>query len=138
MKTYYAVIDTNVLVSALLKPSSIPGQVLKHVFVGRIIPLIDGRIIDEYRDVLMRPKFQFEVDSIERLITEYEKCAINVKAAPSTEVFIDRDDVIFYEVAMEKQSESAYLVTGNLKHYPLKPFIVTAREMLEIISEIEE
>jgi hypothetical protein len=42
--------------------------------------------------------------------------------------------LIFYEVAMEKRDSDAYLVTGNQKHYPIKSFIVTPAEMLEILS----
>ena len=41
---------------------------------------------------------------------------------------------MFYEVVMEKrQTEDAYLVTGNIKHFPTELFIVTPREMMEII-----
>lgn len=44
------------------------------------------------------------------------------------------DDLIFYEVTMEKRDEDAYLVTGNQKHYPIRDFIVTPAEMMEIIK----
>ena len=44
------------------------------------------------------------------------------------------DDLIFYEVVMEKRDEDAYLVTGNQKHYPIRNFIVTPAEMMEIIE----
>ena len=46
---------------------------------------------------------------------------------------VDMDDLIFYEVAMEKRDDDAYLVTGNQKHYPIRDFIVTPAEMMEII-----
>lgn len=55
---YYAVIDTNVLVSAMLKWESNPGIVMELVFGGIIIPLINAPIIKEYKEVLSRPKFQ--------------------------------------------------------------------------------
>lgn len=48
------------------------------------------------------------------------------------------DDLIFYEVAMEKRDNDAYLVTGNQKHYPIRAFIVTPAEMMKIIQEGEE
>ncbi len=44
------------------------------------------------------------------------------------------DDLIFYEVAMETRDDDSYLVTGNQKHYPIKDFIVTPAEMIEIIK----
>ena len=46
----------------------------------------------------------------------------------------DPKDLVFYEVVMEeRKEEEAYLVTGNIRHFPNKPFIVTPREMLDII-----
>ena len=48
----------------------------------------------------------------------------------------DAKDVVFYEVVMEKRKrDSAYLVTGNIKHFPKESFIVTPREMLDILEE---
>ena len=54
---------------------------------------------------------------------------------PSGEILIDMDDLVFYEVAMEKRDDDAYLVTGNQKHYPIKDFIVTPAEMMDIIDK---
>jgi len=51
---------------------------------------------------------------------------------------IDMDDLIFYEVAMEKRDDDVYLVTGNQKHYPIRDFIVTPAEMMEIIENTEK
>ena len=57
---------------------------------------------------------------------------------PTGEILIDMDDLIFYEVAMEKREEDAYLVTGNQKHYPVKDFIVTPAEMMQILENEKE
>lgn len=46
----------------------------------------------------------------------------------------DMDDLVFYEVAMEKREDGAYLVTGNQKHYSVRDFIVTPAEMMEILN----
>ena len=46
------------------------------------------------------------------------------------------DDLIFYEIAMEKRDDDAYIVTGNKKHYPVREFIVTPSEMLNILNEM--
>lgn len=43
--------------------------------------------------------------------------------------------IVFYEVALSH--EDAFLVTGNIKHYPVTPIVVTPAEMLEIIAERE-
>ncbi len=54
---------------------------------------------------------------------------------PTGEILIDMDDLVFYEVAMEMRDDDAYLVTGNQKHYPIRNFIVTPAEMMEIIEK---
>lgn len=53
----------------------------------------------------------------------------------STENFPDPKDIVFYEVALSK--EDAFLVTGNKKHFPKKPIVVTPAEMLEILQHKE-
>lgn len=55
----YGVIDTNVLVSAMLKWNSVPGPVLRHVFAGNLVPVFNNKILEEYREVLLRKKFHF-------------------------------------------------------------------------------
>lgn len=57
---YYAVIDTNVIVSAMIKWNSIPGNILQYALVGYIIPVLNEKIVKEYRTVLMRPKFHYD------------------------------------------------------------------------------
>ena len=54
--------------------------------------------------------------------------------AATGKILPDMKDLPFYEVVMEKREENAYLVTGNLKHFPSEPFIVTARQMLDILD----
>ena len=135
---YYAVIDTNVLVSALLRGSSVPGMILREALTGRIIPLLNDGILEEYRDVLTRRKFRFDRSAVEVLISGIIKRGVFVDAEPVEETVIDPDAAIFYEVVMERRSEGeAYLITGNIKHFPVKHFIVTPREMLEILENAE-
>ncbi len=56
---YYAVIDTNVLVSAMIKWNSVPGNIMELTFDGSIVPILNEQIVKEYREVLTRPKFHF-------------------------------------------------------------------------------
>ena len=131
---YYAVIDTNVLVSAMLKFDSVPGSVLELAFSGTIVPLINQHIVDEYRDVLSRPKFHFTNGIIETVVGEIARLGIFIDAEELEVALPDPKDRVFYEVVMEeRKSEEAYLVTGNIKHFPAKPFIVTPRQMIDII-----
>lgn len=59
-----------------------------------------------------------------------KKYGVEVFQQPTGEILVDMDDLIFYEVAMEKREDDAYLVTGNQKHYPVKDFFVTPAEMM--------
>ena len=133
---FYAVIDTNVLVSAAMKPESIPGQVLELVLDGVIVPVLNKTIIEEYRDVLLRPKFDFPEQVVKDILSEIDGHGIYVDAEPIDIDFPDPKDLVFYEVVMEeRKEEDAYLVTGNVKHFPGNPFIVTPRQMINIILE---
>lgn len=131
---YYAVIDTNVLVSAMLKWKSVPGSIVELSFQGPIIPLVNDAILKEYRGVLSRPKFHLTEDIVADIITSIAEKAVRVDAEHIDIDLPDPKDRFFYEVVMEeRKDEDAYLVTGNIKHFPVKPFIVTPREMLNII-----
>ena len=134
--TYYAVIDTNVFISALLskQPDSATVQVLDAVIDGKIIPLYHQDILAEYDEVLHRSKFHFKEETIQLVLHAVKQFGIEVFPQPSGEILIDMDDLIFYEVAMEKREDDAYLVTGNRKHYPIRDFIITPAEMIAIIN----
>ena len=78
---YYVVLDTNVVVSALFNISSVPGMILQEALAGRIIPLLHEDILDEYNDVLHRPKFKFDRRDIEIALTGLIKRGIFLDAA---------------------------------------------------------
>lgn len=131
---YFAVLDTNVLVSALLSKSSVPAEILDEAANGSIVPLFNDEILAEYEDVLHRRKFPFTAREVRVLIEAIKSRGVHVEAGPVDAVLPDLDDVVFYAVVMEKRKdEDAYLVTGNQKHFPKEPFIVTPKEMLDII-----
>ncbi|MCD7725199.1 MAG: putative toxin-antitoxin system toxin component, PIN family [Clostridiales bacterium] len=135
---YYAVIDTNVLVSAMLRWNSLPGSVIQNVFEGIIVPVLNKEIVKEYREVLMRPKFHLPNEIVENFIEALEEKGIYIDASPLEMELVDPKDKIFYEVVMEeRKEEDAYLVTGNIKHFPKEPFVVTPREVKEIIQGIK-
>lgn len=133
---YYAVLDTNVIVSAMLRWQSVPGSVLELAFDGVIVPVLNEEIVAEYRNVLARPKFHLTEEIIEDVIADMTERSVFVDAEALEWGLPDAKDKVFYEVVMEEcKSEDAYLVTGNLRHFPAKPFVVTPREMLDIIIE---
>ena len=133
----YAVVDTNVIVSALIakNPDSPPRQVFRAMLSGDIIPLYHSDILDEYEEVLGRKKFHLKKETIQTVLEAIRQFGVEVMPIPTGEILIDMDDLVFYEVAMEKCDDDAYLVTGNQKHYPVRDFIVTPAEMLEILRK---
>lgn len=114
----YAVIDTNVIVSALLarNPQSATVKVLEAFWQGKIVPLVNDEIIDEYDEVLRRPKFGFHEELVAAVVEGIKQGAVSAERVKTREAFPDPKDAVFYEVALSK--EDAYLITGNIKHFP--------------------
>lgn len=137
---FYVVIDTNVLVSAGLKPTSNPGIILQLVHNGTIVPVINNKILEEYNEVLSRSKFKFNVNQINEIIGNIITKGIYVDEEHIDIKLLDEKDRVFYEVTMKsKEERDTMLVTGNLKHFPIKPFIVSPKELCDIIiKEISE
>ena len=136
---YYAVIDTHVIVSAMLKWDSIPGSILELALDGPITPVLNHEILDEYRQVLLRPKFHLTERIVGDLLDNIIARAVFADAHKLMLELPDPKDVVFYEVTMEqRKTEDTYLVTGNLKHFPSECFVVTPRQMLDIIVNNEK
>ena len=131
-----AVIDTNVLVSALLSKhrDAATVRVLRAMLNGGFIPLYHRDILEEYAEVMRRPKFRLADREIEMVLESIRRYGLEVEPHPTGEPFVDADDLIFYEVAMEKRDEDAWLVTGNQRHFPVKPFIVTPAEFMAMLE----
>ena len=137
-KKIYAVIDTNVLVSSLFSKDgkSNPALVISAVFRGAITPLFNETIIEEYRDVLSRDKFKFNPILIDNLLSSFIAHGICTNPADTgKEDFPDPDDIVFYEVTLSV--EGTYLITGNIKHFPSKSFVITPAQMVEILRNNE-
>lgn len=137
--SYYAVLDTNVLISSLLtrNKDAATARVIYAITSGDIIPLYSKEIVEEYTEVLHRAKFPFSEESARGVLEVIRQFGISVDPSPTSEILVDPDDLVFYEVVMEKRDEDAYLVTGNIKHFPRKDFIVTPAEMMVIIDARE-
>lgn len=131
---YYAVIDTNVLVSAALKWKSVPGSIIDLAFNDIIVLLVNKEILKEYQTVLLRPKFHLTEEIVQDILGEISAHAVSISEEPVDIDLPDPKDRVFYEVTMEARKD-AYLVTGNFKHFPSKPFVVTSRQMLDLILE---
>lgn len=132
----YAVIDTNVIVSALLTSNeeSNPNKVMDAVNNGVLTPLYNDEIESEYKKVLHYPRLKLLEEQIDTFISTLQRFGIKTERTKETEeLFPDPDDIVFYEVRMSV--DDSYLVTGNLRHFPKKPFVVTPAEMVSILKE---
>ena len=133
----YVVLDTNILVSALWCKDGKPASIVQKVLAQEISLCYDYRILSEYVDVLNREKFSFIPSEIEDIISALEAFGISVVVEQDTAVvddnitFIHEDDRAFYDVA---KFCNASLITGNNRHYPDEPFIMTPAEFLEEYS----
>ena len=136
----YAVIDTNVFISALITKNkdSATIKIYEAIADGKITPLYHMDILSEYNEVLHRKKFGFSDEKIQRLLNMIVKYGIEVYPEATGEMLVDMDDLIFYEVAMKKRDKGSYLITGNLKHFPVKNFIVTPAEMITILDNMRK
>lgn len=134
----FAVIDTNVLVSALLKYDSIPGVIVNSAVTGKIIPVLSEKILGEYDEVLHREKFNFSNQDIHMIINAFIRHGTFFTPSEIEEIIPDEKDIEFYAVTMEARKENtAYLITGNIRHFPVKPYVVTPREFLNILQKSE-
>lgn len=130
------VIDTNVLVSALLSSSedSATVRILAMVFAGLVIPVLTDDIFREYGEVLRRRKFNFPEDSVSELLEEIKKRSILVNPAVSDLELPDDKDRPFLDALLSE--DDAILVTGNLKHFPQHEQIMTARSFIAMHGEL--
>lgn len=130
----YAVIDTNVIVSAILSrnPDAATVKLFNLVGGSSFTILFNEEILAEYIDVLHRSKFHFPKEYIDRVVEKIKECGLYTDRVASGEEFPDPSDAVFYEVALSK--EDSYLVTGNLKHFPQSSIVVTPAQMLEILG----
>lgn len=126
----YAVIDTNVLVSALYTSNHEAStvKVVRHIFTGDVIPLFNDEIIAEYYDVLLRPKFHFAKEKVETIVRFILNNGIDAERVTYTNALPDEDDRVFYEVSLT--DDDCFLVTGNLKHFPQTPRVLTPAQFL--------
>ena len=138
MARKYVVIDTNVLVSALItrNENSPTVQILRFLANGNIVPVYSEDIVKEYNEVLRRAKFKLSESLIINLLKDIMDNGLKItELAEVTETIPDPKDIVFYAVTLSAQDKDAFLVTGNGKHFPEKTFVVTPSELIEILKQ---
>ena len=134
---HYVVIDTNVLVSALITRNELSPtvRILRMLAQGKIVPVYSKEILEEYRQVLRREKFKLDGQIVDALIKDIAENGIEItRFKKITEKILDPKDVVFYLVTVSSLKENTMLVTGNGKHFPVKPFIVTPALLVSLIE----
>lgn len=121
------IIDTNIIVSALLSPDGKAFQLLSEVFDGNHMVFICQKVYEEYEEVLHRAKFGFDEDIIAYVLEWFRNNAVWVEVTSSTIPVPDEKDRIFYDIA---KSCKAKLVTGNMKHYPVDELVTSLWEII--------
>jgi uncharacterized protein len=131
-----AVIDTNVVVSGLLTPAGNEALILLGIHQGLVRPCFSEEILEEYADVLARPKFAFPADEIAALLAMFRQRGELIVPKPSAAVSVDPGDTKFLQCAETAQAD--YLVTGNKRHFPEASYgvtrVVSAGELLDWVA----
>ncbi|MBR3980793.1 MAG: putative toxin-antitoxin system toxin component, PIN family [Bacteroidales bacterium] len=138
MTKIYAVIDTNVIVSALYshKTNAATILVLNYLTQGVLQPLVNNEILAEYKEVLFRKKFNFSPKIVMEWLQFFETYGISTERTTTAEKFIDEKDIVFYEVTLSV--EDSFLITGNKKHFPQTPHVVSPAEMIAILTLLKK
>ena len=127
------VLDTNVIVSALININGAPSRILSLILNGKIKILYDNRIIFEYIDVLSRKEFGFPDDIINDMVDFFKRDGEFINAEHLKKIFSDETDKKFYEVY--KFGEAQYLITGNIKHFPKEETIILPGDFLQVYEK---
>ena len=129
------VIDTNVLVSAALKPDGLQRTVLLLATTKPAMLYVSEAILAEYREVLARPELKIRKGLRQQFLQLIRAHAHSVKASRALQVTKDPDDNRFLECADAARAD--YLVTGNQRHFPRfwkKTKVITSREFIGIVA----
>jgi putative PIN family toxin of toxin-antitoxin system len=129
------VVDTNIVVSAALKPDGLQRTVLLLAITKPARLYVSPAILTEYRDVLSRPELNIRKGLRHQLLQIIKGRARTIAPARHLQVTSDPDDNIFLECADAARAD--YLVTGNTRHFPRfwkKTKIITSREFLSLVS----
>lgn len=114
------VIDTNILVSALITPFGNAAKILDMTVRGDLRLLYDDRILSEYREVFLRPKFGFTKSDVDILLDYFEAEGLKIVPSLIDESLIDEDDIPFLEVAISGKADA--LITGNKRHFTMRSY----------------
>ncbi len=129
------VIDTNIVVSAALKPDGLQRTILLLAITKPARLYVSPAILAEYREVLSRPELQIRKGLRQQLLQHIKSRAHSVSPVRTLQVAIDSDDDKVLECADAAGAD--YLITGNQRHFPKfwkKTKVITPREFVGIVA----
>jgi putative PIN family toxin of toxin-antitoxin system len=129
------VVDTNVLISAALKPAGLQRTVLLLAITKPARLYVSRPILAEYQTVLARPELRIRKGLRQQLLQLIKNHSHIVAPIHHLEVTSDPDDNIFLECADVAAAD--YLVTGNQRHFPRfwkKTKVITPREIIDLAA----
>ena len=129
---YKVVIDTNVFISSRISKIGNPAKIMRLIADGTIEFYYSSAILDEYRRVLSYEKFNFTIESQKLAIEDIKNIGELIQPFISEIPLPDESDRIFYDTA---KTANAYLITGNLKHYPEEPHILSPAQFVEMFDK---
>jgi putative PIN family toxin of toxin-antitoxin system len=128
------VFDTNILYSAVRQPKGLPARAIDLVVAGLVIPCVSDALLNEYRDVLLRPGLDLHDGRRRQVLDLFASLALHFTPTETLKISSDEDDNRFYECADAAMAD--YIVTGNASHFK-KPYrttkITTARQLVELL-----
>ena len=132
------VVDTNVLVSAFISPFGSPGRIVDLLLAGTLTAVMDDRIFAEYREVLRRPRFEFDKEKVEFVLDYFNAEGDFVSACLLNVDIPDKDDLMFVEVAATPPKSA--IVTGNRKDFPsqvMRKLAVTIFDPADLLNIVQ-
>jgi len=134
--TLRVVYDTNVIVSAALKPGGLPASLVALALANAVRLFLSPAILEEYDAVLKRPKFRLDPKAIETFLRQLRNAAVIVRPSQRVRRAPDEPDNRFLECALAARAD--YLVTGNKRHFPFPEFegtkIVRPAEFAQLVT----
>lgn len=134
----FAVIDTNVLVSYFVsKAETPPVIVVRAMLEGRIVPVYNTYLLKEYRDVLSRDRFGLDPSIIDAVLDVIEVLGLGVESYDSWIRLPDQKDAPVFDIALSTRDVESFLVTGNTKHFPGVDYVITPKQMADLLQSTE-
>jgi putative PIN family toxin of toxin-antitoxin system len=128
------VLDTNIVISAALSPNGNPAKIIKLISSDESIQMYYSlEIINEYFKVLSYQRLNFSEEKKNHALNIIKKHGATIQPSESEIELPDESDRIFYDAA---KAADAYLITGNIKHYPRESHILTPAEFLKMLGQL--